>query len=80
MELGRVCLKKWGYDRVDELIWIKTNQLNRCEEFFLKRTFETRSADFLTRSEQQEGAGCVRWSLQQHQAIIYRTNPEDQTS
>jgi len=29
MELGRVCLKKWGYDRVDELIWIKTNQLNR---------------------------------------------------
>eukprot|EP00197_Chlamydomonas_leiostraca_P016104 CAMPEP_0202858904 /NCGR_PEP_ID=MMETSP1391-20130828/1242_1 /ASSEMBLY_ACC=CAM_ASM_000867 /TAXON_ID=1034604 /ORGANISM="Chlamydomonas leiostraca, Strain SAG 11-49" /LENGTH=361 /DNA_ID=CAMNT_0049537881 /DNA_START=29 /DNA_END=1114 /DNA_ORIENTATION=+ len=29
MELGRECLKLWGYDRVDELIWVKTNQLNR---------------------------------------------------
>ncbi len=29
MELGRECLKIWGYNRVDELIWIKTNQLNR---------------------------------------------------
>jgi hypothetical protein len=23
MELGRECLKLWGYDRVDELIWVK---------------------------------------------------------
>jgi len=29
MELGRDCLKIWGYDRVDELIWVKTNQLQR---------------------------------------------------
>eukprot|EP00048_Salpingoeca_helianthica_P007968 m.116662 g.116662 ORF g.116662 m.116662 type:complete len:568 (+) comp14472_c1_seq2:953-2656(+) len=29
MELGRECLKRWGYERVDELIWIKTNQLHR---------------------------------------------------
>ncbi|CAH2231911.1 N6-adenosine-methyltransferase subunit METTL3 [Pararge aegeria] len=29
MELGRECLKLWGYDRVDELIWVKTNQLQR---------------------------------------------------
>lgn len=29
MELGRDCLKLWGYERVDELIWVKTNQLQR---------------------------------------------------
>ncbi|EUB57018.1 N6-adenosine-methyltransferase subunit [Echinococcus granulosus] len=29
MELGRECLKLWGYERVDEVIWVKTNQLQR---------------------------------------------------
>lgn len=29
MELGRECLELWGYERVDELIWVKTNQLQR---------------------------------------------------
>ncbi|RUS13753.1 N6-adenosine-methyltransferase 70 kDa subunit [Endogone sp. FLAS-F59071] len=29
MELGRECMQIWGYDRVDELVWIKTNQLQR---------------------------------------------------
>jgi len=29
MELGRECLDIWGYQRVDELIWVKTNQLQR---------------------------------------------------
>jgi len=29
MELGRECLKIWGYERVDEIIWVKTNQLQR---------------------------------------------------
>ncbi|KAF0458258.1 N6-adenosine-methyltransferase 70 kDa subunit-like isoform X6 [Gigaspora margarita] len=29
MELGRECLNIWGYDRADELVWIKTNQLQR---------------------------------------------------
>jgi len=29
MELGRECLKHWGYERVDEIIWVKTNQLQR---------------------------------------------------
>ena len=29
MELGRECLQIWGYQRVDELIWVKTNQLQR---------------------------------------------------
>ncbi|KAJ6218290.1 hypothetical protein RDWZM_009447 [Blomia tropicalis] len=29
MELGRECLKLWGYERCDELIWVKTNQLQR---------------------------------------------------
>ncbi len=29
MELARECLKIWGYDRVDELIWVKTNQVEQ---------------------------------------------------
>ncbi|KAK2704459.1 hypothetical protein QYM36_016757, partial [Artemia franciscana] len=29
MELGRECLELWGYERVDEIIWVKTNQLQR---------------------------------------------------
>jgi len=29
MELGRELLEKWGYNRVDELIWVKINQLQR---------------------------------------------------
>lgn len=29
MELGRECLLKWGYKRIDEIVWIKTNQLQR---------------------------------------------------
>eukprot|EP00795_Rhopilema_esculentum_P001119 gene1119-15459_t len=29
MELGRECLLVWGYERVDEIIWVKTNQLQR---------------------------------------------------
>ncbi|KAK4049239.1 methyltransferase [Microbotryomycetes sp. JL221] len=27
MELGRECLNAWGYERIDEVIWIKMNQL-----------------------------------------------------
>lgn len=29
IELGRECLLNWGYQRCDELIWVKTNQLQR---------------------------------------------------
>lgn len=29
MELGRECLHLWGYRRVEEIVWIKTNQLQR---------------------------------------------------
>ena len=29
MELARECLKIWGYKRVEEIVWIKTNQLNK---------------------------------------------------
>ncbi|KAM1851130.1 hypothetical protein ACFX13_015238 [Malus domestica] len=29
MELGRECLELWGYKRIEEIIWVKTNQLQR---------------------------------------------------
>lgn len=29
MELARECLQLWGYRRVEEILWIKTNQLQR---------------------------------------------------
>lgn len=27
MEVGRECLRVWGYTRVDEVAWVKTNQV-----------------------------------------------------
>lgn len=39
MELGRECLKAWGYERIDEMVWVKTNQLQG-----LIRTGECRCA------------------------------------
>ncbi|XP_065211160.1 N6-adenosine-methyltransferase catalytic subunit isoform X2 [Planococcus citri] len=29
MELGRECMTLWGYEYIDELVWVKTNQLQR---------------------------------------------------
>jgi len=29
MELGRECLRLWGYEQCEEIIWVKTNQLQR---------------------------------------------------
>ncbi|KAG8709027.1 hypothetical protein FRC09_000909 [Ceratobasidium sp. 395] len=29
MEVGRECMRVWGYTRVDEVVWLKTNQLQR---------------------------------------------------
>ena len=28
MEVGRECLKVWGYTRIDEVVWVKTNQVS----------------------------------------------------
>jgi N6-adenosine-specific RNA methylase IME4 len=30
MEVGRECLRVWGYTRVDEVVWVKTNQVISC--------------------------------------------------
>ena len=27
MEVGRECLEVWGYQRIDEVVWVKTNQV-----------------------------------------------------
>ncbi|KAF8341530.1 MT-A70-domain-containing protein [Cantharellus anzutake] len=29
MDVGRECMQVWGYTRVDEVVWVKTNQLQR---------------------------------------------------
>lgn len=29
MELARDCMTRWGYRKVDELVWVKTNQIHR---------------------------------------------------
>ncbi|KIY72891.1 MT-A70-domain-containing protein [Cylindrobasidium torrendii FP15055 ss-10] len=29
MEVGRECMRHWGYTRIDEVVWVKTNQLQR---------------------------------------------------
>ena len=36
MEVGRECMRVWGYTRVDEVIWVKTNQVHN---FVLLRLF-----------------------------------------
>ena len=51
MELGRECLQLWGYERVDELIWVKTNQLQRIIR--TGRTGESNVCDFNYVNEQQ---------------------------
>jgi len=28
MEVGRECMRVWGYTRVDEVVWVKTNQVH----------------------------------------------------
>lgn len=28
MEVGRECLRFWGYTRIDEVVWVKTNQVS----------------------------------------------------
>jgi mRNA (2'-O-methyladenosine-N6-)-methyltransferase len=35
MEVGRECLARWGYNRIDELVWLKTNQLQRLIRYFM---------------------------------------------
>jgi N6-adenosine-specific RNA methylase IME4 len=44
MEVGRECLKVWGYTRIDEVIWVKTNQV--CVPPFLHTTFSEGSRSF----------------------------------
>jgi hypothetical protein len=31
MEIGRECMRVWGYTRVDEVVWVKTNQVRPYE-------------------------------------------------
>lgn len=33
MEVGRECLRVWGYTRVDEVVWVKTNQVPLPPQF-----------------------------------------------
>lgn len=35
MEVGRECLKVWGYTRIDEVVWVKTNQVDLSILFHL---------------------------------------------
>jgi mRNA m6A methyltransferase catalytic subunit len=33
MEVGRECMRVWGYTRVDEVVWVKTNQVHLHSSF-----------------------------------------------
>jgi mRNA m6A methyltransferase catalytic subunit len=41
MEVGRECLARWGYNRIDELVWVKTNQLQRLIRYVQEVHFLT---------------------------------------
>lgn len=38
MEIGRECMRVWGYTRVDEVIWVKTNQVRLLCFMSVERT------------------------------------------
>ena len=89
MELGRECLQLWGYKRVDELIWVKTNQLQR-----LIRT--GRTGHWLNHSKEHCLVGvkgspqinrnldcdvlvaevCQVWAPRRHPRLCYNTEPD----
>lgn len=51
MEVGRECLRVWGYTRVDEVVWVKTNQvdlLSHCNEPALKNCCFVHSCNALS--------------------------------
>lgn len=35
MEVGRECMRVWGYTRIDEVVWVKTNQVHFYSAFIL---------------------------------------------
>lgn len=41
MEVGRECLARWGYNRTDELVWVKTNQLQRLIRYIYLNPYLT---------------------------------------
>jgi N6-adenosine-specific RNA methylase IME4 len=45
MEIGRECLRVWGYTRVDEVVWVKTNQVSRFSACLRAAHFRTRYAN-----------------------------------
>ena len=34
MEVGRECMRVWGYTRIDEVVWVKTNQVHFYSALF----------------------------------------------
>ena len=54
MEVGRECLRAWGYQRIDEIIWVKTNQvcsLTYCCLKFISDMSEIASARYSYRPD-----------------------------
>lgn len=39
MEVGRECLRVWGYTRVDEVVWVKTNQVDKLSLLIFTHLF-----------------------------------------
>ena len=59
MEVGRECLRVWGYTRVDEVIWVKTNQVPWCftaSKWLLANSLVSSSNASSERAEQDTGS------------------------
>lgn len=52
MDLGRRCIKKWGYEITAEVLWVKTNQLN-------KTIVTGRTGHWLNHTKETCLVGCV---------------------
>jgi mRNA (2'-O-methyladenosine-N6-)-methyltransferase len=74
MEVGRDCLTAWGYKRIDEIVWIKTSQLQK-----LVRT--GRTGHWINHAKVRRGRARLRQftEAQEHCLVAYKLPaiPED---
>lgn len=63
MEVGRECMRVWGYTRVDELIWVKINQV----KFILTQTSPSLKLTTLTTAPTTDTYWTDRPLAQSHQ-------------
>jgi len=74
MEIGRECLRVWGYTRVDEVIWVKTNQVGLFSGFLPITEHFTPSRSQLQRVIRTGRTGHWLNHTKEHMLVGLKTN------